>query len=184
MEREGTKYRVVTLEEGLPEVNKAVIEEFQASQNLVIVPRLTPLDLNGINGYTNGLSGSTRFCWRWMNRENGESYRCVTLEDGSEGDMAGFGSLRPRDFRGINDYEREISDAFFCWRWYKNSNGNDYRTLTIEDDGFCPHKGSSTVTPPLLMGVNGYQDEINQYSFCWRWITREDGQQFRVVTLE
>ena len=161
MERDGARYRVVTLENGQPQGNVS-----QGSKPLV-TPRLIPLDLIGINDFRGELSNRTRFCWRWLTRRNGESYRCITLEEGSDEQLSGFGSIRPRDFRGVNDYGKELSDAFFCWRWYSNDREVKYRVLTLEENGFCPHLGSSSITPGFLIGVNGYSEEAAQFSLSF-----------------
>jgi len=175
MERDGQRFRVVTIEDGEPQYIQALVRPD---------PRIVPQDLAGINGFANELNPSTRFCWRWFRKHDGSRYRCVTLEDGGESKITGFASIRPRDFNGVNSYEKEISDAYFCWRWLQTENGTNYRVITLEDDGYSPHKGSSKITPGFLLGVNGYHNDIEKLSFCWRWFQRDSNEYYRVLTLE
>ena len=40
------------------------------------------------------------------------------------------------------------------------------------------------IKPMELCGISGYEQDIANSNFCWRWFTRDHGDRFRFVTLE
>jgi hypothetical protein len=112
---------------------------------------VTPLDLEGVNGYSDNLTAASRFCWRWHHGK-----RVVTIEDphgsASESGSGKSGAIRPRDLVGVNGYAHNLEQEYFCWRWMDRDDGDSggrYRFVTIErgGGGGSPHLGSASITP-------------------------------------
>jgi len=115
-ERDAEKFRVLTIEQK---------EDGEFCDNAATY---RPLDLEGTNGYAEGL-GQTAFCWRWFKRAE-ENFRVVTIEDhGSEHEKEY--SLSPGDLDGINGYNDQAGEFKFCWRWF-NREGENFRVVTLE----------------------------------------------------
>ena len=96
-------------------------------------------------------------------------------------------SVSPFDLVGCNGFHNELKpQSCFCWRWFKRG-GEKFRLLTIEDanfGGFKKKNQTNKYNPLNLIGINGYNDQLNtKTNFCWRWYKR-DNNRFRVVTLE
>lgn len=116
--RNGNEYRVVTLEDG---PDNSPVPGLRS---------IRPLDLKGVNGYSEGLT-NTAFSWRQFNK-NGVNYRFLTIEDNGYAPHNGSGVITPAYLVGVNGYSENIQSKLFCWRWVDRGS-ECYRVVTLED---------------------------------------------------
>lgn len=131
------------------------------------------------------------FAWHWTECNSGV-YRVVTLDD-----VRGVHTVSPlcklynanfvipKDLVGIRDYANELDNAVFNWRWFERNTGEWVRVITLEDanNNSEPQCSGKWVEPTDLVGTMGYDGDISNMMFNWRWKTIGETQ-FRVLTLD
>lgn len=115
-------------------------------------------------------------------RNNPESIEKLT--ENSPKIIYQYKTIRPQHLIGINNfYSNDINKKYFSWRWFLINN-TDYRVVTIESsDNNFTCDDTSIYRPQDLSGINGYNNNIKNAYFSWRWFDKNENK-YMVVTIE
>ena len=111
------------------------------------------------------------FCWRWLTRAEGESYRVLTIEkqrkEQDRSHIVAKNTVSPSSIKtGHADFHTSLTEGhphYFNWRWVLVDNNGLYRVVTLENSE--AHEGEHH---------HHHKSQIDLHSLVWDQSAADD----------